>query len=142
MPAKFYNDLTFIPQGVPVIRRRLSVALVAAVGTSLALVAPAQAETPGGSVETIFAQSSGSSTAEDDDVIIGDGDDVGEDNSDLPEWAQSAVLGDEGLLALEVVRAIMAVGLAVTQGATIVLPFIPGGEDMLRDFLNSVGIQP
>lgn len=124
------------------IRRRLSVALVAAVGTSLALVTPAQAETSGGPAETILAQSSGSSTAEDDDVIIGDGDDDYEDASGLPEWAQSAVLGDEGLLVLEVIRAIMAAGLAVTQGATIVLPFIPGGEDMLRDFLNSLGIQP
>ncbi|MCS5479344.1 hypothetical protein NYP18_06700 [Corynebacterium sp. YIM 101645] len=126
------------------IRRRLSVALVAAVGTSLALVTPVQAETPGGSVETILAQSSGSSTSttdDDEDVIIDDDADD-EDDYEMPEWAQSAVLDDEGLLVVEVLRAIMALGLAVTQGATVVLPFIPGGEDMLRDFLISIGIQP
>ena len=128
------------------IRRRLPVALVAAVGTTLALVTPAQAETPGGSVETILALSSGSSTSttddDTDDDVITDEEDGEEDDYEMPEWAQSAVLDDEGLLVVEVLRAIMAVGLAVTQGATIVLPFIPGGEDMLRDFLTSIGIQP
>lgn len=128
------------------IRRRLSVALVAAVGTTLALVTPAQAETPGGSVETILALSSGSSTSttddDTDDDVITDEEDGEEDDYEMPEWAQSAVLDDEGLLVVEVLRAIMAVGLAVTQGAAIVLPFVPGGEDMLRDFLISIGIQP
>lgn len=119
-------------------RRRLSVALVAATGTALALVTPAHAETPQGSVETVLAQSSGSSLSSADD----DFNDRDEVDSELPEWAQSAELGDEGLLVVEVIRAIMAIGMAVTQGATIVLPFIPNGENMLRDFLASIGVQP
>lgn len=116
-------------------RRRLSVALVAATGTALALVTPAHAETPRGSVETVLAQSSGSSA--DDDLDARE-----EVESELPEWAQSAELSDEGLLVVEVIRAIMAIGMAVTQGATIVLPFVPNGENMLRDFLASIGVQP
>ena len=59
----------------------------------------------------------------------------------MPEWAKSLELSDDAALAFEIVKAVMAVGLAVTQGAVIVLPFIPGGVDQLRNFLAQFGIQ-
>ena len=37
---------------------------------------------------------------------------------------------------------LLAAGLALTQAAVIVLPFVPGGTDQLRGFLGSLGIQP
>ncbi|QGU04981.1 hypothetical protein [Corynebacterium comes] len=112
------------------IRRRLSVALVAAASTTLALVTPAHADTQMESEPSFSSLSSGSS---------GDSDD---ENSELPGWAQSMVLDEDSLLVLEIIRAVMATGLAITQGAVLALPFIPGGKDQLRDFLASLGIQP
>lgn len=122
------------------IRRRLSVALVAAASTSLALVTPVHAETaPGEQEQSVSSLSSGSSGSS------GEGDTTpeenGENGEELPGWVQSAVLDDDSLLAIEVIKAVLAVGLAVTQAAVVVLPFVPGGTDQLRDFLASSGIQ-
>ena len=116
------------------IRRRLSVALVAAAGTTLALVTPVHAEAPQDQEQSISSLSSGSSQAEgtvDDDAA-----------SELPGWAQSAELDDDSLLTIEIIKAVLAAGLALTQAAVIVLPFVPGGTDQLRGFLGSLGIQP
>jgi len=106
-----------------VIRRRVAVALVAATSTTLALVAPVQAQEP----------SSLSSTTE--------APEKGNDLEGLPDMLMSAVVDGETALVLEVIRAIMALGLAVTQGATIILPLIPGGTDQLRNFFGQFGIQ-
>lgn len=115
------------------IRRRLSVALVAAAGTTLALVTPVHAEAPQDQEQSISSLSSGSSQAEGT---------VDNDDSELPGWAQSAELDDDSLLTIEIIKAVLAAGLALTQAAVIVLPFVPGGTDQLRGFLGSLGIQP
>ncbi|HJD78054.1 MAG TPA: hypothetical protein K8V93_03480 [Corynebacterium pollutisoli] len=120
------------------IRRRLAVALVAATSTTLALVTPVQAQDDTGSsldaVSTVSSLSSTDSTAPEVDEPV-------EDPVEMPEWAKSLELSDDAALAFEIVKAVMAVGLAVTQGAVIVLPFIPGGVDQLRNFLAQFGIQ-
>ena len=116
------------------IRRRLAVALVAATSTTLALVTPVQAQDDtGGSLDAVSTVSSLSST---DSPAPKE-----EDPVEMPEWAKSLELSDDAALAFEIVKAVMAVGLAVTQGAVIVLPFIPGGVDQLRNFLAQFGIQ-
>lgn len=116
------------------IRRRLAVALVAATSTTLALVTPVQAQDDTGSsldaVSTVSSLSSTNSTAPEMD-----------EPKEMPEWAKSLELSDDAALAFEIVKAVMAVGLAITQGAVIVLPFIPGGVDQLRNFLAQFGIQ-
>lgn len=120
------------------IRRRLSVALVAATGTTLALVTPVHAETAPDQEQAVSSLSSlpsGSSAA-------GTAETGEEEDSQLPGWAQSAELDDNSLLAIEIIKAVLAVGLALTQAAVIVLPFIPGGTDQLRGFLTSLGLQP
>jgi len=121
-----------------VIRRRLAVALVAATSTTLALVTPVQAQDDTGSsldaVSTVSSLSSTDSTAPEVDEQEGA-------PVEMPEWAKSLELSDDAALAFEIVKAVMAVGLAVTQGAVIVLPFIPGGVDQLRNFLAQFGIQ-
>ena len=120
------------------IRRRLAVALVAATSTTLALVTPVQAQDDTGSsldaVSTVSSLSSTDSTAPEVDEQEGA-------PVEMPEWAKSLELSDDAALAFEIVKAVMAVGLAVTQGAVIVLPFIPGGVDQLRNFLAQFGIQ-
>lgn len=118
------------------IRRRLSVALVAAAGTTLALVTPVHAEAPQDQEQSISSLSSGSSQAEGAEGTVDN------DDSELPGWAQSAVLDDDSLLTIEIIKAVLAAGLALTQAAVIVLPFVPGGTDQLRGFLGSLGIQP
>jgi len=121
-----------------VIRRRLAVALVAATSTTMALVTPVQAQDDtGGSLDAVSTVSSLSST----DSIAPEVDEPEEDPVEMPEWAKSLELSDDAALAFEIVKAVMAVGLAVTQGAVIVLPFIPGGVDQLRNFLAQFGIQ-
>ena len=105
------------------IRRRVAVALVAATSTTLALVAPVQAQEP----------SSLSSTTE--------APEKSNDLEGLPDMLMSAVVDGETALVFEVIRAIMALGLAVTQCATIILPLIPGGTDQLRNFFGQFGIQ-
>ena len=119
------------------IRRRLAVALVAATSTTLALVTPVQADDTGGSLDAVSTVSSLSST----DSTAPEVDEPVEDPVEMPEWAKSLELSDDAALAFEIVKAVMAVGLAVTQGAVIVLPFIPGGVDQLRNFLAQFGIQ-
>lgn len=120
------------------IRRRLAVALVAATSTTLALVTPVQAQDDtGGSLDAVSTVSSLSST----DSPAPEVDEPEEDPVEMPEWAKSLELSDDAALAFEIVKAVMAVGLAVTQGAVIVLPFIPGGVDQLRNFLAQFGIQ-
>ena len=120
------------------IRRRLAVALVAATSTPLALVTPVQAQDDtGGSLDAVSTVSSLSST----DSPAPEVDEQEEDPVEMPEWAKSLELSDDAALAFEIVKAVMAVGLAVTQGAVIVLPFIPGGVDQLRNFLAQFGIQ-
>lgn len=120
------------------IRRRLAVALVAATSTTLALVTPVQAQgDTGGSLDAVSTVSSLSST----DSPAPEVDEQEEDPVEMPEWAKSLELSDDAALAFEIVKAVMAVGLAVTQGAVIVLPFIPGGVDQLRNFLAQFGIQ-
>ena len=120
------------------IRRRLAVALVAATSTTMALVTPVQAQDDtGGSLDAVSTVSSLSST----DSIAPEVDEPEEDPVEMPEWAKSLELSDDAALAFEIVKAVMAVGLAVTQGAVIVLPFIPGGVDQLRNFLAQFGIQ-
>lgn len=120
------------------IRRRLAVALVAATSTTLALVTPVQAQDDTGSsldaVSTVSSLSSTGSTAPEID-------EPAKDPVTMPEWAKSLELSDDAALAFEIVKAVMAVGLAITQGAVIVLPFIPGGVDQLRNFLAQFGIQ-
>ena len=115
------------------IRRRLAVALVAATSTTMALVTPVQAQDDTG-ISTVSSLSSTDSTAPEVDEPV-------EDPVEMPEWAKSLELSDDAALAFEIVKAVMAVGLAVTQGAVIVLPFIPGGVDQLRNFLAQFGIQ-
>lgn len=120
------------------IRRRLAVALVAATSTTLALVTPVQAqEDTGNSLDAVSTVSSLSST----DSTAPEVDEPVEDPVEMPEWAKSLELSDDAALAFEIVKAVMAVGLAITQGAVIVLPFIPGGVDQLRNFLAQFGIQ-
>lgn len=120
------------------IRRRLAVALVAATSTTLALVTPVQAQDEtGSSLDAVSTVSSLSST----DSTAPEVDEPEEDPVEMPEWAKSLELSDDAALAFEIVKAVMAVGLAVTQGAVIVLPFIPGGVDQLRNFLAQFGIQ-
>ena len=120
------------------IRRRLAVALVAATSTTLALVTPVQAqEDTGNSLDAVSTVSSLSST----DSTAPEVDEPVEDPVTMPEWAKSLELSDDAALAFEIVKAVMAVGLAITQGAVIVLPFIPGGVDQLRNFLAQFGIQ-
>ncbi|MDO5513412.1 hypothetical protein [Corynebacterium sp.] len=112
------------------IRRRLAVALVAATGTTLALVSPVQAEESTSSVDAV---SSLSSTSSNDTTAP-------TEDSNLPEWAGSLALDDDAALAFEIIQAVMAVGMAVTQAAVVVLPFIPGGVDQLRETVEQLGL--
>ena len=124
------------------IRRRLAVALVAAASTSLALVTPVHAEeTALGSAQDLTSLSSLSSTTDSDSDGVVEEDEVEEEQPELPGWAQSLEMSPETELAFEIVKAVMAVGLAATQAAVIVVPLLPGGVDQLRDVLAQFGIR-
>lgn len=123
------------------IRRRLTVALVAATSTTLALVTPVQAQDDAGSsLDAVSTVSSLSSTDSTDSTAPEDNESE-EDPAEMPEWAKSLELSDDAALAFEIIKAVMSVGLAITQGAVIALPLIPGGVDQLRNFLAQFGIQ-
>lgn len=130
------------------IRRRLAVALVAAASTSLALVTPVHAEETEPGLSSLSSVSSLSSTTDTDtdtetetDPEAPGTDEDEETTSELPGWAGSLELSPEAELTIEVIRAVMAVGLAATQAAVIIVPLVPGGVDQLRDFLAQFGIQ-
>lgn len=129
------------------IRRRLAVALVAAASTSLALVTPVHAEETEPGLSSLSSVSSLSSSTTDTDTDTetdpeAPGTDKDEETtSELPGWAGSLELSPEAELTIEVIRAVMAVGLAATQAAVIIVPLVPGGVDQLRDFLAQFGIQ-
>ena len=126
------------------IRRRLAVALVAAASTSLALVTPVHAEEtePGlSSLSSVSSLSSTTDTETETDPEAPGTDEDEETTSELPGWAGSLELSPEAELTIEVIRAVMAVGLAATQAAVIIVPLVPGGVDQLRDFLAQFGIQ-
>lgn len=62
---------------------------------------------------------------------------------DYPEWMHSSLFpSDDVKMAMTVIQAVMAVGIALTQAATIVVPFVPGAREALRDALISIGINP
>ncbi|GAB2504095.1 hypothetical protein CATRI_08590 [Corynebacterium atrinae] len=106
-------------------RRRLTVALVAATATGLALVTPVQAEDGSGS--SLSSDTSLSSTPED----LPEG---------IPPLMGSAVVTGDAKLVLDTVQAILMVGALVTKVAAFATPFIPNGEAMLRNALRSIGV--
>ena len=115
------------------IRRRLSVALVAAASTTLALVAPVHAEETGQDISSLSSLSSTTDTTTPD---------VDEDKKvELPGWAGSLEMTPEAELNFEILRAILTLGMAATQAAVIIVPLLPGGVDQLRAFLAQFGIQ-
>ncbi|AKK09194.1 hypothetical protein HCH15_07470 [Corynebacterium testudinoris] len=107
-------------------RRRLTVALVAATATGLALVTPVQAEEASGS--SLSSDSSLSSTSED----LPEG---------IPPMLGSAVVTGDTKLVLDTVQAVMMAGALVTKVAAFATPYIPNGEAMLRNALRSIGVQ-
>ena len=124
------------------IRRRLAVALVAAASTSLALVTPVHAEETEPGLSSLSSVSSLSSTTDTDtDTETETDPEAPGTDEELPGWAGSLELSPEAELTIEVIRAVMAVGLAATQAAVIIVPLVPGGVDQLRDFLAQFGIQ-
>ncbi len=118
------------------IRRRLSVALVAAASTTLALVAPVHAEETGQDISSLSSLSSLSSTT---DTTTPDVDE--DEKVELPGWAGSLEMTPEAELNFEILRAILTLGMAATQAAVIIVPLLPGGVDQLRAFLAQFGIQ-
>lgn len=62
---------------------------------------------------------------------------------DYPEWMHSSLFpSDDVKMAMTVIQAVMAVGMAMTQAATIAIQFVPGAREALRDALISIGINP
>ncbi len=135
MLSSISNQTSHVLKEFPVIRRRLSVALVAATSTALALVTPVHAGEPGQDSNSLSSTSSLSSSSEEDTTGLNGA------GGQLPGWAGSLEMSPESELAIEIVKAVMAVGLAATQAAVIVLPLMPGGVDQLRAFLAQFGIQ-
>ncbi len=147
-------------------RRRMSVTLVAAATTALALVSPAQAvesntdpapqenqetttETaedgssfmgPMDLVRSIAGGYGSSGVPEDENTGGGAGDVVEEEEPELPDWAGSLAVPEQLELPLAIITALLSVGATVAQVAAILLPILPGGVDMLRDLITSLGI--
>lgn len=145
-------------------RRRMSVALVAATTTLLAVVTPAQAQEPDTAPAPAQVQNEEDNQSGDDgssfmgpgdllrSILSGNGssgvpedpeneDATEEDEPALPEWAGSLAVPEELELPLAILSALVAIGATATQIAAIVLPIIPGGVDMLRDLVTSLGIE-
>ncbi len=124
------------------IRRRLSVALVAAASTTLALVAPVHAEETGQDISSLSSLSSLSSTTDTTTPDVDEDENKDEDKKvELPGWAGSLEMTPEAELNFEILRAILTLGMAATQAAVIIVPLLPGGVDQLRAFLAQFGIQ-
>lgn len=124
------------------IRRRLSVALVAAASTTLALVAPVHAEETGQDISSLSSLSSLSSTTDTTTPDVDEDENKDEDKEvELPGWAGSLEMTPEAELNFEILRAILTLGMAATQAAVIIVPLLPGGVDQLRAFLAQFGIQ-
>lgn len=124
------------------IRRRLSVALVAAASTTLALVAPVHAEETGQDISSLSSLSSLSSTTDTTTPDVDEDENKDKDKKvELPGWAGSLEMTPEAELNFEILRAILTLGMAATQAAVIIVPLLPGGVDQLRAFLAQFGIQ-
>lgn len=129
-------------------RRRITVSLIAAAATAMALVTPAQAaeaETEPGSVD-LSSNLSSSAPADDEADGSEPGDDEENDGGETDENPQgnlgSLESTEEMELTFAILEAIMAVGTAATTGLVTYVSLVPGADDQVRNFLGQFGIQP
>lgn len=119
-------------------RRSITVSLIAAAATAMALVTPAQAaEAEPGSAD-LSANLSSTAPAEDDTDEPESGDEDGNPQSNLGSFEST----DEMELTFAVLEAVMAVGTAATTGLVTYVSLVPGADDQVRNFLGQFGIQP
>lgn len=129
-------------------RRRISVSLIAAAATTLALVSPAQAAEAEPGSAGLSSSLSSSAPAENEEPGTGETEDGGggdEDGSPAEEPQGnlgSFAVTEEVELAFAVLEAIMAVGAATTTGLITYVKLVPGADAQVRDFLSQFGIQP
>lgn len=131
-------------------RRRLSVALIAAASTTLALVSPVNAQPadttteqsqssfmgPGELANSISSGNGSSGVPESEQ----DPAPAPEPDPELPGWAGSLEISPEAELALAIVGAVFAVGSFATKLAVFAIPMIPGGTEQLEQTLRSIGL--
>lgn len=134
-------------------RRRLSVALIAAASTTLALVSPVHAQTttdtttdteqsqssfmgPGELANSISSGNGSSGVPESEQEPAP----APEPEPELPGWAGSLEISPQAELALAIVGAFFAVGSFATKVAVFAIPIIPGAQEQLEQTLRGIGL--
>ncbi|WIM70080.1 hypothetical protein [Corynebacterium suedekumii] len=130
-------------------RRRLSVALIAAASTTLALVSPVHAQTttdteqsqssfmgPGELANSISSGNGSSGVPESEQEPAP----APEPEPELPGWAGSLEISPQAELALAIVGAVFAVGSFATKVAVFAIPIIPGAQEQLEQTLRGIGL--